>query len=269
MNLNDFSSFFEIFAGLCFLYAGSESFRFAINDTLLELNKSMGAIKGNLEIRQAELLVAKSEENPIITKEKATALATDLVNVEKVTLDEVTLREFPEGFKSMFLITAMFCVAVLLVGGFAQFFFCSEITHWTLLCLDLVFLYNLFVFIKSFFKNRCSTNLKLRYPLAFISTLIFISVALVNFLPYVAEHCKTHGNQDQATRFSPHSHIFINEKISIIIALFIAVSPFLLHFVRVFIHKFSFTKKYMKVGIKLDTELDVARKTETLLTTSK
>lgn len=265
MDLNSFSSFFEIFTGLCFLYAGSVAFRYAINDTLLSLSDTMQQIKENFKLRHAELFVTQSEENLALTQEKATKLASDMIEFDKVSTSEQKFREFPNGFKSMFLITGLFCLSVLVLSGFEQFFECSEIAHLTLLSLDLVIFYNIFVFIKSFFQKSCSKNIRARWTLLFFFVAILSSSLYVNLSESVAQHCQAHALQPTDAKFKPHS-LLMNEKFSIIVALVIAVSPFLLHFLRVSLHKQLFKRKFNKVGLKLEQQGAVVKKAEDLLT---
>ena len=48
MDLDKFNPFFEIVGSLCFLYAGSETFRAAISETILQLNTRLDKIRKEL-----------------------------------------------------------------------------------------------------------------------------------------------------------------------------------------------------------------------------
>ena len=118
--LNNFSSYFEIFGGLNLAYAGSKGFRNAIDDEILKLkNEILPNVNSNIEKLKSEFIVMVSEDNGEIIDNKLTKLSQkfDLKSTEILESEKEKIN-FTEGFKSMFLATSLYCITLILLGGY-------------------------------------------------------------------------------------------------------------------------------------------------------
>jgi hypothetical protein len=125
MKINQFSSYFEIFAGLNLAYAGFESFsvytlklprgRITDLESINELNEVLLASKDSLSdgVRKAAL---EGNLNSIIPE-----LQGKQEQISKqLTKSDKELEEVSRTFTSSFIICSLFCIAVLLLGGIEQ-----------------------------------------------------------------------------------------------------------------------------------------------------
>lgn len=219
--MNDFSSFYEIFALLNLGYATSRPFREALNNDILSLfNGVNSGLAEKIQELNDKLVVTLSEQqsekiqNKIQDKkEKFEAACENCIEQEK------DKREFVDGFKTMFLITSLFCFVLIIVGGFEQFFIAPWQENLTILIMNLVLFYNGLIFLRSFtkyFKFLVSPW----YAITIIGVLVLTSYLMATYCP----HAIATGN-------------FFSDKTLAVLSLISAASPYLFHFLKVAIHK--------------------------------
>jgi hypothetical protein len=239
--LNNFSSFFEIFCGLNLAYAGSQRFRNAIDSEIYKLlkNKLLQNISSNVEELKSKVIVTVSEDNSENINKKLIKLQEDFdLKSEDLLGNENEKLNFIEGFNAMFLSTSLYCLSILILGGYEQFFSeNSKLPNLFLIFLLPVFGFNLFVFLRSFTKKH-NKNIKAIYTITFVVFLLFLCISTIQNCPY-----------------ETHLETLLSEKTTITFTLIIAVSPFLFHFIRVFIHKFIFKFKFTLLKINTNYRL--------------
>jgi hypothetical protein len=262
MDLNPFGNYFTIFATLCMAYAGSESFRYSLDVTILRLGVKIDELKKYLEEQKALLTVQKSEPPVPVTREEYSALASKIINFDELVEEEADFRGFPIALKSMFYMTSLFCFAVIVLTGYSQFFKCSEVTFITLTALNFVLIYNLVIFWRSYRRNACKKPIPPWLP-----TLVFLCLCLavtiyVNSSPWLSAHCATHPENDP-NRFQHHAQIF-DERWMITAALLIAASPFVLHYFRVRKHSKQFMEKFENMKSSFEAAKRLSRQVDEL-----
>ena len=235
LNVSNFSSYFEIFAVLNLAYAGSEVYRTAIDDEILSLNNT---ITPNFRQRFTEL---KSEITVVAAESYETQLQMKVNEVEDffITTSKKLLEaeeesvKFTTGLKSTFLITALYCLSIILIGGFDQFFEKKSITNGLLFFLHSVLVYNALVFTMTL-TNFNKKNIR---PITTVSVFLLLSV-------FPCYCCSYHPVFFERFNLLPPS-------VNISISLITAISPYLFHFARVYWHKISF--RYRMMIIERDT----------------
>lgn len=239
--LNNFSSYFEIFGGLNLAYAGSKGFRNAIDDEILKLkNEILPNINLNIEKLKSEFIVLLvSDDNGEIIDNKLNNLVKKFdVKSEEILESEKVKINFTEGFKSMFLGTALYCIALILIGGYEQYFTKgSHLINLFLLILYPVFFFNFFIFLRSFTKNH-HKNIKPLVTIFFVSGLILIGYLTIFYCPYES-----------------NIENYLSESICISFSLIIAISPYLFHFFRVYIHKLNFRFQFYMLESQINKEI--------------
>lgn len=237
--INDFSSYFEIFSGLNLAYAGSKAFRNAIDDEILHIKNKIGTdITEKTNLLLSSIIVSIYEDYSTKISQKVYELNTKFENKSNklLELEKVDLN-FIEGFKTMFLASALYSIVLLLLGGYQGYFEDSKAVNIYLLCLCPVFIYNSVVFIISFTKYKNNTT----------KPMIVISLFFSLFFIAIIAHLKC-----------PYYYIlesFIEEKYCISFSLLIAVSPYLFHFLRIFLHKVYFKLMFYHLNLVIEDEL--------------
>lgn len=235
--LQDFTSFYELFAALNIAYAGSESFKVIIDNRILKIYKANPQFDKDLETLKemaniSTLIVKEDSSNRTspISKvfNKRIEIFTAAFNKGLLELEEkkCAAEEFIKGFNCMFLITSLYCIFMIAVAGYAQF-----IQPLTIFCL-IVFLqfslvFNAFVFGKSFSKYK-SNDIN---PLITITCFIAFLLAGISFAncPYTSSILK-----------------YTNIKGVYIMGMALAVSPYLIHLIRAKIHTHHHNKRAKK-----------------------
>lgn len=244
--LNNFSSFFEIFAGLNLAYAGSEIFRNSIDESISKLIKT--AVLPNIEITISEAIstitvISQGDNISVKARDKLLSLQEQLeLRCKQLQLEEKENNDFPNGFKSMFLITGFYCLTLLVLGGYEQIWLANSQEDKTaviflLLCLPIL-LFNIFIFIRSFTKVFFA-NIK---PFITVGYLLFWIILCVLTLQY----CPA---KDSILNWIP-------ENSCIGYCLIVAVSPYIIHFIKAFLHKTIFTIHLVVIRRKLKKEIN-------------
>ena len=239
--LNNFSSYFEIFCGLNLAYAGSERFRNAIDNEIYKLlkNQILQNINTKVEELKSKIIVSVSEDNNENISKKLQKLQKDFdFKSENILKIESEKLNFIEGFKAMFLAISLYCIAIIVLGGYEQFFEKnSKQLNLFLLFLLPIFVFNSFVFIRSFTKKH-SKNIKAINTIGFVISLLILCVLTIQRCPY-----------------EPKLEVFFSEQTCITFSLIIAISPFLFHFLRVFIHKLIFRIRFQLLEFNTNNSL--------------
>ncbi|OFX38379.1 MAG: hypothetical protein A2X08_16360 [Bacteroidetes bacterium GWA2_32_17] len=241
MCISNLNSYFEIFAALNLAYAGSSLFRGALDNDILKINNIIISVTKKVkELKSLFTIISlESYKDPI--KQKVNDIHNKFKdNIHKITVKERFLRKFTEGFKSMFLITSLYCMFMIILGGFEQFYLNKYpwITNFCITILQIVFVFNLFVFIRSF------TPFFLKKIPPFISVLfILIPFLVVTVLNYYRPLC--------AYKF----HL-IQEQYNYLFTLIVAISPYLFHFLRVMIHRYYYKNRVSILKKKCNKELN-------------
>lgn len=234
MDLSAFSSYFEIFTALTLAYAGSEKFRYAVDDLFTQYGDSVEKLSKQLEIRESELTVLIKSNT--LTEAKAITLGGKISEIQALLTAETEQQDFPEGFRSMFLNTGIYCICILVLIGFSKEM-CVERVHVTLFFLNLSVIFNILVFLVSLLPSQCGKDWKLRWPVG-VNTLFvaggWIYVTLV--ASWLARHCS--GESESVSLW--HRGYFIWP------ALATATSPFILHMLRVVIHRLYHRRLFNK-----------------------
>lgn len=238
--LNNFSSYFEIFGALNLAYAGSEGFRNAIDDEILKLRDAITfnaqskikETKSKITVLKAEAYVPALEQKAISIENNYTLKSDNLIKREK------DLQKFTEGFKSMFLASSLFSISLILIGGFEQYLpENSKDINLFLIFLLPIFLFNLFVFSKSF-TNQYEKKIRPTITISYVLILFIITFSTLYYCPF-------HYTIEE----------MFPEQLCISLALIVAISPYLLHFLRVFIHKQYFRFQFSQLEKKTIKEL--------------
>lgn len=247
MCINDFSSYFEIFAALNLGYAGSEAFRMALNDEILKLrNTSDQTVQNRLtEIRSKLTASQASDENSAAMEDKLGRYERNYKQVsESITEEDEAVSEvFVIGFKPMFLMSALFCFAILIIGGFEQFSVGQWEMNITLFLLTGVLLFNAGIFAKSF--SRWSEK-KIRSWVPLIVIMLLIGCS------YFA--C---GAEETEPGVSHRVGMWLNEKYLMVLALFVALSPYVFHIIKAFRHKATYGQKMQDLIAKTEKRLEI------------
>lgn len=259
LELLSFAPFLEIIGGLNFAYAGSQSFRVGLNRDVLnikstleeayskleEYKKKINEIKSFLIVSIAEIYNNDEYKNRINKygddiSDKLKELENRCENLKRKEEKE---RDFSDGFKSMFLISGIFCLILLLFLGYKQFYSKNigyqNIMINCLMWMSSLLLINIWIFLRSFFKKYHNKEIKLIYiVLLFTLTIIFGFKLSINFLNFG----------------------YLNpDKVKISFSILLTISPYLLHLIRVFIHKIKYrlTVRFMLYKFYLNVRVTI------------
>lgn len=238
--INQFSSIFEIFTGLNLAYAGSKIFRDAVDNSILQIGNTISTNhKAKISKIQSEITVTIAEEFEKTMQDKcATTNRYFTVNVEKIKKSEKHNSNFPIGIKSIFLLASLFCFTMLLIGGYEQFYDDTK-TNQFLCFLNLISISIIFVFFRNLKPTKFNKNIK---PLISISIFLIPIILYVLFLVFFPDSIK--------------SKLYLPEiRVNVLISIAIALSAFLFHFLRVYIHRTYFRYQLLKIYKKTEREL--------------
>lgn len=231
MDLSSFSSFYEMFAALNLAYAGSENFRFGLNDTILKSEERIKSVEKTINETKNKITVlsVESEGHPI-TLEKISAISahfykySDIIKAEK----KINLL-FVKSFHSMFIVSGLYCIYFLFMLGYAQFYKSSDpcliptCIFWANSFLAL----NAFIFLRSYHK-KYNKEIHYRYIAASIFLIIFLSV---QFYYINLFEITTSGD-------------LIEGRLNMTLSVLIAMSSFIFHFYRSFSHEFLYRIRF-------------------------
>jgi hypothetical protein len=247
LDLHEFSSFFEMFAVLNLAYAGSEHFRVGLNVifslgnviTDNQKNKSL-TLQKKINDAEAKITVSTSEsygetygvhiQNQILEiKSLYYSENNAYYKFNRITKKkEKQRRNFYICFKSMFLFTGIFCLYVLIVEGYNQFYINdNSFVVAALFPLNIVFIFNIYVFLKSFGGRYMNETKLKRITLAFIFCLLVSFFITFNFRPWLDSTCER-----------------LTNRLIVTFTILISISPYILHFIRVWMHKWIFRIRY-------------------------
>lgn len=237
MNLHHFTSYFEMFTVLNFTYALSKVFREGLNYDVLSLGGTVS--KGVTEAKN-KILVTTSEGWDIMGVQVKEMVAETTERHDKACSHlgdkEIEHRSFCDGFTSMFLLSGFFCLYVLLLEGYEQFYDSKDVTiiPTCLMIMNGIKWMSVIIFVRSF-TPWFNTPMK---PV-FI-TIIFI--AFVCFSIFISAQ-------------RPYYRCDANDYRAIISwAALIAAIPILFHFIRVMIHKSIFRLRFFILNQKMHLE---------------
>jgi len=167
MDLSKFNDFFGLFAALNLAYAGSESFRDIVDMDILKLydlekkkaeaaQKLLDALNvlkpsNETSIFEAQVLLERIQSNLKLEADKFKSKYDK--NFRALNIHRIRHGKYTDGYKSMFLITSLFCTTMILIAGFD-----SDISNETLnllFILELCLVFNTLIFIRSFINRFC------------------------------------------------------------------------------------------------------------------
>lgn len=225
MCVNDFSSFFEIFAILNLGFATSDRFQYALNNDILSLSTGLSAyLKKQVQELKNKLVVAafsQATHQKILAKINKIHSTYDKYR-RKIEDSEKYRRDFTPGFKSMFLTTSLYCIVILTIAGFEQFFSGQWQTNVTLTFLCTILLYNFVIFIRSF-TGLFNKEVSPWYAFTIVSLVTGLSYYTCANCPAIIEYA-----------------FVIEEQMLMIIAMAVAASPYKFHVLRVVVHKIAY-----------------------------
>jgi len=242
MDLHYFGTFFEMFAALNLGFAGSESFRAGFTDDILNINSTIteNVKRKAVECRE-KIEVLKSQvtittqifiDNELIQQsiskieETFNKVRNDFLQFDKnIENIEVESRKFVNGFQSLFLLSGLYCLYILLLEGYHQFY---ESNHnFVCKCLfisNLIICSNCLIFLRSFYKPHSFKAMKTVNIFLIFFFFIGISIFAVQ-VDYSGLNSINSESEDRKV---------------ISLTVLIAVIPYLFHILRVFIHKLYF-----------------------------
>jgi hypothetical protein len=224
MQLSNFNDYLGLFAALNLGYAGFKRFRSAIDKDILKIANESPKIQKLPEGVQAIDRFEPLNQNIQIVKTEVLKRHQEVA--EKIKERSKTALKIAGGFKSMFLFTFMYCLIIMVVGGYQEYFTDKAINGFLFL-LNFSALYNILMLIRSFVNKFKSKKIS---PLIPISLLILYIVAIILL---------THNSGYEFYQILPL------EK-NIALTLIIAASPFIFHFLRLYIHRIIFKMKHKK-----------------------
>lgn len=243
--LSHFDGYLHFFAAANLAYAGSEPFRTALDNQILRIaNEVPKSIKNELEKLDNKMIILKAESgfssDPIRSKidsiakkfyEKCDTINTkiDVANEETIGLS-----------KSMFLFSGFYCIALLIISGYQQFFESKLSLGCTMIALHISASYILILFLLGFSKKAPKRQISFLLPIA----IIVIALLLARF------HCSAHLASDK-------SENVLTDRTNATIALTLAFSPYLLHILRVYAKKVTYWVKFKIIDFNTKNQIDI------------
>lgn len=238
--INQFSSIFEIFTVLNLAYAGSKVFRDALDNTILKIGDTISTNHKEKIVKiQSEITVTIAEEYEQKMQEKISITNRYFsINVERIKNNEKCNANFPLGIKSIFLLCSLFSFTILLLGGYEQFY-STERNNEFLFFINLTSISLFLVFVRNLHPRKFDKN---------ISPIMSFVMFLIPIILYVIYEVFLSDTIKEYIKFP-------KEKINIFISIAISISAFLLHFLRVYIHRTFFRFQLLRVYNKTEKEL--------------
>lgn len=235
LDLSKFNDFFGLFAALNLAYAGSERFRDIVDTDILKLGKVEKKKSQTVQILLDKVKMLDDRCQAVFSPRVADFKDKHKKDFRLLNHKRIVLGSYPEGCKSMFLITTLYCMSMLLISGY-QDVAEQEVFLNIFFYLNLVTVFNIFIFIRSF-TSKVSKRVRPTYTLLIFLALIVFSL-VCNRYCILIDHT--------STAFSLNA----NSAISIIIA----VSPYAIHSMRALCHKMIFRYQYGRKLKKMELE---------------
>jgi len=235
--INEFSSVFEIMTLLNLGYAGSKTFRSIIDSSILKLQFTISQdIQNKIDQLTSEIIVFGEQTTDKVKDDCQKLKGSFEKETYKIRVQERLMRRFPDGIKSIFLITTLYCFTLLLIGGYEQFYTDSinkinELLAFINLTIIILLARNCFA--PSHKSNARPFYTFLLFLLPFI---IFIICEKLEFYFFEA--------------FIP------SQRMNLAIAFFISCSAFILHILRSFGHRLYFRIRVYSESDKTDIVLN-------------
>lgn len=180
-------------------------------------------------------------------KNKIDEIITLNVSFETFESEEIKRKEtIIEGFKSMFLITGVFCLLVLIFGGFEQIrddqCFKIRMILWVYIFATFILLFNLFIFIMSFIK-KIIINIKYYHISLYFIIVLIICITYCFFIKY-------HNYFEKIIEYNT----------SFIVFLLIPITPYLFHFIKTYSHRKEYKNKMKELQSSISSNLDDVEK---------
>ncbi len=260
MQVNDFNSFFEIFAGLNLAYATSDWFKSGVDKKIGKLKEIRKSSERKItEFRNEITVLTPIEYNNQQIEDNLKEIEKHFEKLVEIENEENNFEKIKVGYRPIFLMTSLYCFSVLLLGGYEQFFATGQIglkistqhilSNTYLFLFHSIFIFNFLVFVRSCKKEpNCYKDTK-----PYITVLIMIlcllgAIIWCKLLPYELFFIKTQiDSYIESYLFS-----ILGSKLNISIALFIGISPYLFNFTRVYIHEVSYSRKLIKYNTDLE-----------------
>jgi hypothetical protein len=243
MNLHNFSSFFEMFCAFNLAFAWKETFGYGLQNSISNFDKRMEEVKNKIQVTKDIIVVTFSTlgNDPQMHK-RATKISDDFNKYsDKLIERKNEYAKFVVGFQAMFLLSGLFCLYVLLMEGFHQFYE-SEDNHLIIpICLFLInglLFVNLIIFFRSFWKS-CSKK---------ISHGKIISILLAGVALGII------GYRFNILNLKNRDELLLG-RWNITLAVIMAISPFLLHIVRTLVYDGVYRFRLFLISTEADDEL--------------
>lgn len=230
ITLLNFGSFFALFAALNLAYAGSKSFRMALNRDILKLDDIIKKLYKEVSEIEQRYNIDYKDENETNKKIKERFAELRDAYFQKVEIDFNDFKEsrkvyssFKKDYRRLFLCSALFCILVLVFIGFEKY---SPVQFTIVLFYSHIVAFFTFpyIFAAGFIRN----GKPLLEPLTVVQT-IMITV-LVYLFSCVrmsdTEHCYFLMN---TINFKIHTGIWIS--------IVIAIAPYLLYFFKALLYR--------------------------------
>ena len=222
MEFNHFNDFIGLFATLNLGYAGFKKFRSIIDGDILGISAKTTPKISKLESEITALRYSLLEEETdrslefdnFIEKRLTVILADKKNKFNLIDAERNAGTKITDGFKSMFLSTGFYCLVLLIISGY-QTFWGIPVLNRLLFFSNFLFLYNLIIFIRSFDNKR-----KFEKIPPVLTLVIFLLWLLISFI--IAFGLEVSCLQFQNT---------------IALTILVIISPYLLHFIRLYIHR--------------------------------
>ena len=182
MELHDFHSILEVLTGFNLAYAGSKKFREGVDGTILSINNASTA---KIELTKMVLL---SESKVVGLEPKITKKISELTELfekedQKIRVRERHARRFPNSLKSLFLSSAIFCLIIMILAGYKHVSSRDGLydSIFILYTLNFAFLFNFFLFCRSFTPRFIKSPFKPTLVLLFYALLVIFSIFYFNY----------------------------------------------------------------------------------------
>jgi len=223
--ISEFASYFEIFSLLNLGYAGSKEIRLFVNDDVLRIKEEYRRIENDFDLLTSEFYVVAGiesvnyeEEQEHIKREKRLfERKRTIINNHYSKLSE----SLPKSLRAIYFFATIYCFSIILVSGYEQFYEPVSINEF--ICfLNLTGLYMVFLFARSFTKKGKRRNFNsILVVLLFALLILFFFVSLTpNFPTFIK------------------SQLICSPKMCLLFSILVAITPFLLNALRIYIHRF-------------------------------